>query len=112
MVICDFCRQFQEDARCRLGLSIPKQMSCREFDPGIERFCNNPADFVGAGQIIQMATYFGIKGVELRRSRSLPRSKKKSVQTYCPPSAWANPSLSSVYNGCDDGHLAATGAAP
>jgi len=42
-------------------------MSCREFEPGIEKFCSNPADFVGTSQILQMATYFGIKGSELKK---------------------------------------------
>jgi len=42
-------------------------MSCREFEPGIEKFCSNPGDFVGTGQILQMATFFGIKGTELKK---------------------------------------------
>ena len=42
-------------------------MGCREFDPGIDKFCSNPNDFVNPGQIIQMATFFGIKGTELKK---------------------------------------------
>jgi hypothetical protein len=42
-------------------------MGCREFSPGIEKFCSNPKDFVNSGQIVQMAAYFGLKGMELKK---------------------------------------------
>ncbi|HKG20762.1 MAG TPA: hypothetical protein VKC34_02595 [Blastocatellia bacterium] len=42
-------------------------MTCREFAPGVEKFCSNPSDFVSADQIVQMAVYFGIKGIELKK---------------------------------------------
>jgi len=42
-------------------------MSCREFTPGLESFCANPNDFVNPGQIIQMASFFGLKGMELKK---------------------------------------------
>ncbi len=42
-------------------------MSCREFDPSVGKFCSDPKDFVDLRQIIQMATYFGIKGAELKK---------------------------------------------
>jgi len=67
MLICEFCVQQQQSGNCGLGLRIPKRMSCREFEPGIEKFCSNPGDFVGTGQILQMATFFGIKGTELKK---------------------------------------------
>lgn len=67
MIACDFCWQYQRDGECRLGLNIPKGMGCREFDPSMERFCSDPKDFVSAGQISQMATFFGIKGRELKK---------------------------------------------
>lgn len=67
MIVCDFCRQYQQDGRCHLGLNIPKAMGCREFDPTIERFCSDPEDFVSASQINQMATFFGFKGRELKK---------------------------------------------
>jgi len=67
LIVCDFCVQYQSDGKCGLGLNIAKAMSCREFAPGIERFCANPKDFVNAGQLTQMATFFGIKGVELKK---------------------------------------------
>jgi hypothetical protein len=59
--------QFELNATCRLGLPIPKSMTCREFGPTLEKFCSDPKDFVNPKQIIQMATYFAIKGPELRK---------------------------------------------
>jgi hypothetical protein len=67
MIACDFCLQFRNKRECALGLNIPKGMGCREFDPGIEKFCSDPNDFVSSGQIIQMATFFGMKGTELKK---------------------------------------------
>jgi hypothetical protein len=67
MVICEFCVHQRQSGECGLGLRIPKRMSCREFEPGLERFCSNPSDFVGTPQILQMATFFGIKGTELKK---------------------------------------------
>jgi hypothetical protein len=46
-------------------------MSCREFDPTIERFCSNPADFVSSAQLIQMCIYFDIKGAELKKIKTM-----------------------------------------
>lgn len=63
--------QFQKNGECSLGLNLPRGMGCREFQPGIEKFCSNPSDFVNAGQIIQMATFFGIKGVELKKVKQM-----------------------------------------
>ena len=48
-------------------MNIPKGMGCREFDPSMERFCSDPKDFVSLTQIVQMATFFGLKGRELKR---------------------------------------------
>jgi len=42
-------------------------MTCREFGPTLDKFCSDPKDFVDPKQIVQMATYFGIKGPELRK---------------------------------------------
>jgi hypothetical protein len=42
-------------------------MGCREFEPGMEKFCSNPKDFVSPRQIVEMATHFGIKGLELKK---------------------------------------------
>ena len=79
MIICEFCLQYQEDGQCRMGLNIRKNMGCREFDPGIEKFCSKPDDFTNAGQIIQMATYFGIKGMELKKVK-LMATKEESIR--------------------------------
>ena len=78
MVICEFCTQFRADGRCAFGLRIPKAMSCREFEPGIEKFCSDPADFVSAAQIIQMANYFGVKGTELKKVTAMVTTETKS----------------------------------
>lgn len=42
-------------------------MTCREFGPTLERFCSESKDFVDPKQLVQMATYFGIKGPELKK---------------------------------------------
>jgi hypothetical protein len=65
------------DHRCQLGLNIPKRMSCRDFGPGIEKFCSNPKDFVSPSQIIQMATFFGFQKTELRKVK-LMAAKEES----------------------------------
>jgi len=71
MLICEFCTQYQQNGECRLGLRIPKRMSCREFDPSVEQFCSNPADFVNEAQLVRMAAYFDIKGPELKKIRAV-----------------------------------------
>ncbi len=71
MIICEFCLQYRRDGECRFGLRIPKGMRCPEFDPGVEKFCDNPHDFNGSQQIVQMATYFGVKGMELKKIRQI-----------------------------------------
>jgi hypothetical protein len=67
MIVCELCLHCERDGECTLGLKIPKGMSCREFGPGLERFCANPKDFVSSSQVVQMATYFGMKGTELKK---------------------------------------------
>jgi hypothetical protein len=42
-------------------------MSCQDFGPTMEKFCSDPKDFVNEGQIIEMATFFGMKGTELKK---------------------------------------------
>jgi hypothetical protein len=80
MTICDLCLQFQENGQCGLGLRLPKTMRCNQFDPGIEKFCSKPGDFAGQAQITQMATYFGIKGQELKKV-SLIASKEDALRS-------------------------------
>jgi hypothetical protein len=67
MIVCELCFHYRQEGECRLGLKIPKGMSCREFVPTIEKFCANPNDFVNSGQVVQMATFFGMKGMELKK---------------------------------------------
>ena len=67
MIVCEFCLHQTQDGKCRLGLNIPKAMSCREFGPVIEKFCADPKDFVSPNQIVQMATFFGFQRMELKK---------------------------------------------
>ena len=67
MIVCEFCAHYQPDGKCGLELNIPKGMSCHGFGPVMEKFCSNPKDFVNPNQIVQMATFFGMKGMELKK---------------------------------------------
>jgi hypothetical protein len=71
MIVCEFCTRRKLDGKCELGLKIPGGMSCREFAPGMEQFCADPKDFVSPRQIIEMAAYFGIKGMELKKVKRM-----------------------------------------
>jgi hypothetical protein len=83
MIVCEFCVQYAPDGKCGLGLSIAKAMSCREFGPGLEKFCSNPQDFVSPSQIIQMATFFGMKGTELKKVKLM--ATQEEVARALPP---------------------------
>jgi hypothetical protein len=37
----------------------------------MDKFCSNPADFVDPRQLVQMASYFGMKGVELKKVQAM-----------------------------------------
>ena len=78
MKICEFCLQYQQDQTCRLGLQLPKSMTCREFGPTLKGFCSDARDFVDPKQIVQMATYFGIKGPELRKVKLMAAEEQNS----------------------------------
>jgi hypothetical protein len=80
MLLCEFCVQYQKSGECRLGLNLPKRMSCREFEPSVERFCSNPSDFVSEAQLTQMAVFFDIKGPELKKIKSIA-SREKARRT-------------------------------
>jgi hypothetical protein len=81
MIICDFCLQHSADGSCRLALKIPKTMKCREFTPGMEKFCADPADFVSPNQIVEMAKFFGINKAELKKVKII--AEQRSVdETY------------------------------
>lgn len=69
--ICDFCLESETGGSCRLGLKVPKRMSCREFGPTLDKFCSNPNDFVDPRQLVQMAVYFGMKGPELKKVQAM-----------------------------------------
>jgi hypothetical protein len=71
VIICDFCLLRSQEGACRIGLNIPKTMKCREFAPGIERFCAKPADFVSLNQITDMARFFGLEKTELKKVKTL-----------------------------------------
>ena len=72
-------KQCKQDGECGLGLKIPKSMTCREFGPTIEKFCSDSKDFVDPEQIVQMATYFGIKGPELKKVK-LMATREQSIR--------------------------------
>lgn len=67
---CEFCTQFVAGG-CALGIKMPKGMSCREFEPTLEKFCSKQEDFVNARQLAEMATFFGFKGPELKKVRQM-----------------------------------------
>lgn len=71
MIICEFCLNHTSDGDCELGLKLPNGMSCHDFQPGIQKFCADPKDFVGQNQIIQMATFFGLQKKELKKVRQM-----------------------------------------
>jgi hypothetical protein len=54
-------------------------MGCRQFEPGIEKFCSSPGDFVNSAQIIQMATYFGMRGMELKKVKQMAAQVEKEA---------------------------------
>jgi hypothetical protein len=71
MIVCEFCVLYQQNTKCALGLKIPKGMGCHEFIPSLAMFCADPKDFVGPNQIIQIATFFGMKGPELKKVKQM-----------------------------------------
>jgi hypothetical protein len=71
MVLCELCVLQQADKQCSKGNTIPKKMRCTDFTPGIERFCATPGDYTGQKQLGQMASFFGLKGKELKRVLAL-----------------------------------------
>ncbi len=77
MTVCEFCQHFQRQ-ECRLGLNLPKTMSCREFAPSMEQFCADPKDFVNGAQIIQMARFFGFQRTELKKINLMAAGEESS----------------------------------
>jgi hypothetical protein len=74
MTICEFCLHFSNGS-CGVGMNLPKTMRCREFSPGVEKFCADPADFVSPNQIVEMARFFGIDKAELKKVRTVAERK-------------------------------------
>lgn len=81
MIICDFCLHYSQEGACRIGLNIPKTMKCREFAPGIDKFCAKPTDFVSPTQIIDMAKFFGIERTELKKVKIIAE-RRVADETY------------------------------
>lgn len=79
MIICDLCSHYGPSGECRLGLRLPKGMSCQDFGPTLDKFCADPKDFVSERQIIEMATFFGMKGTELKKVRQMA-SREESAR--------------------------------
>jgi hypothetical protein len=80
MILCDLCVHYRQGSLCALELKIPKTMSCRDFCPSIQTFCANPKDFVDARQVTDMATFFGLKGTELKKVKLMAASTEESKQ--------------------------------
>ena len=78
MIVCDLCSHYGV-SECRLGLRLPKTMSCPQFGPTLEKFCSDPKDFVSERQIIEMASFFGMKGSELKKVK-LMASREESAR--------------------------------
>ena len=82
MIVCDFCLNYSSAGECMVGLKIPKAMSCRDFGPGIEKFCAEPRDFASPSQIIQMANFFGFRKTELKKVKLMAeRADGARIQT-------------------------------
>lgn len=77
MIVCEFCRHYTPGGECGIGLNIPKTMSCRDFKPGIEKFCADPKDFVSENQIVQMSTFFGFHRTELKKIKAMAATEAK-----------------------------------
>lgn len=77
-MICEFCLRYTKVGTCELGLNLPKSMSCREFQPGMEKFCADPKDFVSPNQIIEMAMFFGLKKMELKKVMKMAATEQSS----------------------------------
>ena len=81
MIICDFCLLRSQEGKCHVGFNIPKTMKCREFTPGMEKFCAKPTDFVSPNQIIDMARFFGLEKGELKKVRII--AEKRVADESC-----------------------------
>jgi hypothetical protein len=76
-MICEFCLHYTSDSACNLGLNKPKGMTCREFGPGMKKFCSEPKDFVSPAQIVEMAVFFGFQRTELKKVKLMAAEAEK-----------------------------------
>ncbi|MFN2576368.1 MAG: hypothetical protein ABR607_01615 [Pyrinomonadaceae bacterium] len=58
-------------------------MSCRQFKPGIEKFCADPKDFVSENQIVQMAIFFGFQRTELKKIKAMAAGEVNRSPVAC-----------------------------
>jgi hypothetical protein len=65
--LCEFCSEYDSDGTCRLGRLAPRGFGCRDYAPEMASFFSNPLDFTGVAQVIQMATFFGFRGSEMKK---------------------------------------------
>lgn len=98
MIVCELCLHYRPDGKCSLERKIPTGMTCREFAPSIERFCSNPKDFESANQIVQMATFFGMKGLELKKVK-LMAARAEAARSRSQPVVSCLPVSSSSFQG-------------
>ena len=77
-MICEFCSHYAEDGTCRRGCKLPTGMSCREFGPVMGKFCADPKDFVSQNQIIEMATFFGFRKMELKKIKLMAAREQRT----------------------------------
>ena len=50
-------------------------MKCREFSPGMHKFCSNPSDFANVDQIVEMAKFFGLEKTELKKVKAIAQRR-------------------------------------
>ena len=79
MIICDFCLHRSQEGSCGLGLKIPKTMKCRDFSPGMQRFCAKPSDFASVDQILEMARFFGLEKTELKKVKMIAERRANNA---------------------------------
>ena len=69
--LCEFCSERDAGGSCRLERPTPRAMGCRDFAPEMANFFANPLDFTGLAQVVQMATFFGLRGSEMKKVRAM-----------------------------------------
>ena len=93
--LCGFCSERLADNSCRLGLNAPRAMSCRDFAPAIEEFCSTATDFTGSAQVVQMATFFGLRGTEMKKVREMA-AREEARRTAVASDASSHPGIHAI----------------